>query len=337
MAQVIIFMTYAATAYLFTVQPYLIVAQNALMKAKCVRPYFFLSLIDETIPLNVLTVAFCWFLLILSSFMEQSGMAHRTWWGNVDFTLNETRSWYLGGLTLQVQRAAQEWQISYHRPVIQQESDHTWHEIPSSEQSFLSAPTATVQRHIFNKTSNQVTLKPQLADLSVVIQPVTSLFVSPNQQTTLFVSTPVWLNITTDKHSLLLDTPIIRPSDTWFGANTIKGEICYATQVLARLDLEQLPIRPFRAVTPIHIVNRQNKSIPIERVNIPVPLLSLYAAEDGRLWTPTLEVEQFTNSHSPKVTISKQFHPHATNVVLLSSARRQDDESFTHLFENFFN
>jgi hypothetical protein len=57
---------------------------------------FLASLIDETILLNVLTVAFCWFLLISPSFTEHSGMAHRTWWGNVDFTLNETRSWYLG-------------------------------------------------------------------------------------------------------------------------------------------------------------------------------------------------------------------------------------------------
>ena len=298
---------------------------------------FLASLIDETILLNVLTVAFCWFLLISPSFTEHSGMAHRTWWGNVDFTLNETRSWYLGGLTLQVQRAAQEWQISYHRPVVQQENDHTWHEIPAAEQVLLnSSATTTIQRHIFNKTSNQVTLKPQLADLSVVIQPITALFVSPNQQTTLFVSTPVWLNITTDKHSLLLDTPIIRPSDTWFGANTIQGEVCYATKVLARLDLDQLPIRPFRAVTPIHIINRQSKSIPIERINIPVPLLSLYAAEDGRLCTPTLEVEQFHHSRAPKVTISKHFHPRATNVTLLNSARRQDDENFSHLFENLF-
>lgn len=264
-------------------------------------------------------------------------MTQPKWWGEVNFDLNQTKSWYLGGLTLQIQRASQEWQISCHRPNIQQESDHTWQETSSVEQQILTASTTTtVQRHIFNKTSNTIRLIPQLADLSVVIQPITALFVSPHQQTTLFVSTPVWLNINTDNHSLLLDTPIIKPSETWFGANTIQGEVCYATQVLARLDLEQLPIRPFRAVTPIRIINRQNKSIPIERINIPVPLLSLYAAEDGRLWTPTLEVEQLNHSRTPKVSISKHLHPRATNASLLNTARHHDEESLTHLFENFF-
>lgn len=104
---------------------------------------------------------------------------------------------------------------------------------------------------------------------------------------------------------------------------------------MARLDLEQLPIRPFRAVTPIHIINHQAKSLPIERINIPVPLLSLYAAEDGRLWTPTLEVEQPNNSRTPKVTISKHFHHRTNNVTLLNKARH-DDENITYLFEHFF-
>ena len=262
-------------------------------------------------------------------------MTQQTWWGEIDFDLNESKAWYLGGLSLHIQRAAQEWQISHHRPRIQQENDHSWRQLADNESSLLAIPNTVVQRHTFNKTTARICLKPQLADLSVVIQPITALFVAPHQQTTLFVSTPVWLNVFTENDCLLLDTAIIRPSDTWFGSNTIQGELCYATKVLARLDLEQLPIRPFRAVTPIHIINHQAKSLPIERINIPVTLLSLYVAEDGRLWTPTLEVEQPNNSRTPKVTISKYFHARANNVTLLNKARHED-ENITHLFEHFF-
>jgi hypothetical protein len=262
-------------------------------------------------------------------------MTQKTWWGEVDFALNEKKSWYLGGLTVGLQRASQEWQVAHHRASTQQENDTAWHQVPYDDTSLSESPKAIVQRHTFNKTLACLSIKPQLANLSVVIQPMTALFVSPHQQTTLFVSTPVWLNVFTEDACLLLDTPIFRPSDTWFGSNTIQGELCYATKVFARLDLAQLPIRPFRAVTPIHIVNHQNKSLPIERINIPVPLLALYAAEDGRLWTPILEVEQSSYSKVPKVTITKNFHEHATNVTLLNTARRQDD-GISHLFEHFF-
>lgn len=262
-------------------------------------------------------------------------MPNTVWWGTHQFTVNEQRRWQMAGLLLQVQREAQEWQIAYHRSTHQHEDDHDWqilthtHDNPMPEKSLL-------QRYIFNQTQQQIILKPCLADRSVVIKPITPLFLSSNQQTTLFVSTPLWLNIFSDDDNLLLDIPFVRPTDTWFGATPIRGEICYATKVFARLALEQLPIRAFRAVTPIRIINHHTKTIQIERINIPVPLLPLYAAQDGRLWTPTIEVEQLANGRTPKVSISKNLHAQAGIVKLLNQARRHDDNNLINLFEHFF-
>ena len=156
-------------------------------------------------------------------------MSNNTWWGNIPFALDEVRRWQLASLTLQIQRVAQEWQISHHRQNNQPLDDETMPE------------KSVLQRHIFNQTSSHITLKPQLADRSVVIKPITPLFIAPNQQTTLFVSTPLWLNVFTSDDSLLLDTPVIKPTETWFGATPIRGELCYATKVFARLDYGRAP------------------------------------------------------------------------------------------------
>lgn len=260
-------------------------------------------------------------------------MNNTVWWGSHPFLIDEQRRWQMAGLLLQIQRNAQEWQIAYHRSPHQHENDHDWQVIQRDDCQPMPEK-ALLQRYIFNQTQKEIHLKPSLADRSVVIKPITPLFLSSNQETTLFVSTPLWLNIFSD--NLLIDIPFVRPTDTWFGATPIRGEICYATKVFARLDLEQLPIRAFRAVTPIHIVNHHAKAIQIERINIPVPLLPLYAAQDGRLWTPTIEVEQLANGRAPKVSISKHLHTQAGAVTLLNQARQQDNNNLINLFEHFF-
>ena len=262
-------------------------------------------------------------------------MSNTIWWGNHQLAIDEQRRWQMAGLLLHIQRDAQEWQIAYHRSPNQHEDDHDWQIIEHIDRSPMPEK-ALLQRYIYNQTQQQIHLKPCLADRSVVIKPITPLFLSSNQQTTLFVSTPLWLNIFSDDDNLLLDIPFVRPTDTWFGATPIRGEICYATKVFGRLALEQLPIRAFRAVTPIHIVNHHTKAIQIERINIPAPLLPLYAAQDGRLWTPTIEVEQLANGRTPKVSISKHLHPKAGNVKLLNQARQHDDDNLINLFEHFF-
>lgn len=258
------------------------------------------------------------------------------WWGNIPFALDEIRRWRLGGLTLQIQRASQEWLISHHRHPKQHEDEHDWQILDNLSEMIMPAKSVS-QRYLFNQTQHHLTLKPQLADRSVVIKPITPLFIAPNQQSTLFVSTPLWLNIFSQENSLLLDTPVIRPSDTWFGGSPIRGELCYATKVFARLELEQLPIRAFRAVTPIHITNHHTQSMPIERINIPAPLLSLYVGEDGRLWTPTLEVEQLNTGRAPKIHLSKQLYNRAGKVTLLNPARKNTPDNIINLFEHFFN
>jgi len=48
------------------------------------------------------------------------------------------------------------------------------------------------------------------------------LGVPPGEQASVYVSSPLWVRIETGKPAkLLCELPTFRPSDTWFGPNTI--------------------------------------------------------------------------------------------------------------------
>ncbi|PTQ88277.1 hypothetical protein [Agitococcus lubricus] len=259
-------------------------------------------------------------------------MSEHIWWGTYSFTTEQVRYWQLAGFELQVRRTAQEWHIESHRQSHQHEDEQSWH---LQAQANILPSQAQLQRFLFNQTESELKLSPRMADRSVVVKPISPLLIPANQATTLFVSTPVWLVLSTANQQLL-DIPVVRPTDTWFGASPIRGEICYATKVFGRIDLNQLPIRAFRAVTPVHIMNHSSQTMPIERINIPAPLLPIYSALDGRLWTPTLAVEQSNSTRTAKVRIDPRLHNHAGIVKLLNPARQENIENLSSLFEHFF-
>jgi hypothetical protein len=83
---------------------------------------------------------------------------------------------------------------------------------------------------------------------------VTPLYVPPAEIATIFVRSPLWLRIEVgDALIALQEVPMLRPSDTWFGPTTMEGELCYASQTYARLNLEKLPIGPHHAGTQVTI------------------------------------------------------------------------------------
>lgn len=260
-------------------------------------------------------------------------MTVKVWWGEYPFADGQVRHWQMAGLDLQIRRNPQEWHIESHRHPQQHEDDHQW-QVSDNNGEPLPANTI-LQRHIFNRTDETLKLLPRLADRPVVIKPMNPLFIAAGQSVTLFVSTPVWLSIIAND-APLLDIPIVRPTDTWFGASPIRGEICYATKVFGRTSLDQLPVRAFRAVTPVHIANHSTTTMPIERISIPAPLLPIYSGLDGRLWTPTLDVEQPANGRATKVKIDTRLHQYAGTVKLLGPARKHAEEDLTRLFESFF-
>lgn len=258
------------------------------------------------------------------------------WWGVQDFSSSKTRTWDMAGLLLEASRQPREWQFRLERTGAQSEDNHDWRHCDGV--TMAPSPTTALSRFVFRQTSPRLRLLPRLADRSVVVRPVSPLFVPAGQETTFYVSTPLWLAVWVDAvDEPLLDLPVVIPRDTWFGPGPVRGQLCYASRVNGVTNLDQLLPRPFRAVTPVHVRNGASTALPIERINIPVPFLPLYGAESGRLWTPDLTITRHGPHQPLQVQIEAGVSTLAGHVEALSPARRGSDEhALIRVFDTFF-
>lgn len=257
------------------------------------------------------------------------------WWGTFPFAAGQGKEWELAGLELGIARQPSEWHVWTRRTPQQSEDNHEWCQ---RDRNVLPESQAEFSRFVFRQTAENAQLLPRLANRSVVVRPVSPVFVPAGQETTFYVSTPVWVALYAEGVvTPLFDMAVVIPRDTWFGPSPVRGELCYATKVMARTDLGQLLPRPFRAVTPVHVKNQGNDSMPIERINIPAPFLPVYAAESGRLWTPALNVVRDASNRQLQIRIDNGITPEAGHVGLMTPARRGSDEhALIRVFDNFF-
>ena len=172
------------------------------------------------------------------------------WWGEQHFELQQTRAWQFGSLLFRLTRGLQEWRMEYHRPPVQYDFEQSWQELEDPHMPF-PAPTH-VERYMFRQTHPSIQLIPRLADRSVVIRPVDPIYIPDGQRGTLYISTPLWLSgYVESQKNPLFDIPVILPKDTWFGPDPRSGEMCYATSVDGRTELQLLKPRAFVQSLPL--------------------------------------------------------------------------------------
>jgi len=257
------------------------------------------------------------------------------WWGRFDFPYGNGRQWDMAGLKLGIARQPREWHCWVQRTQEQSEDNHLWQQY---EGNALAETQSDFSRFVFRQTSEHLELLPRLADRSVVVRPLSPVFLPANQETTFYVSTPVWVAGYAEGVVVpVFDMPVVIPRDSWFGPSPVRGQLSYATKVTGRTDLSQVSPRPFRAVTPIHVHNRSNDTMPIDRISIPTPFLPVYAAESGHLWTPALTVTRDAHSKQLHIHIDSGITTQAGHVQLLTAARRGVEEhALIRVFDNFF-
>ena len=207
-------------------------------------------------------------------------------------------------------RTDREWRVAWEtgRDALVKTNEHTGPtEASDAGFDWSTPPTAyTVTRYSMRSTHEHLHLQPMLADRSVVIRPEHPISIVPGESITLFISTPLWMRLqvhTPKKH--LVEMPTVRPSDTWFGTTTLEGELCYAVRTSGRLHLDDVPMRPHRAVTPLRIRNQASDTLLLERVQVPTRHLALYATNHSILWTQALTLEREANrmSSAPAATV----------------------------------
>ncbi|MCC5870085.1 MAG: hypothetical protein JJU27_16405 [Gammaproteobacteria bacterium] len=229
-----------------------------------------------------------------------------------------TLSCQLGSLTLALHHASGEWQLSSQHI---DEADAP--EVPELVLRAGALEDEGLERFLYAGSSDGLRFTPLLADRSVVIRPRQLVYLPPGEETTMYLSTPVTLRIELDDPSVTLkELPMLRLSDTWFGPSTREGELCYSGKTHARHELAEVPRRVHRAITPLTIRNAAPTVLPLEKVNLPVPLLSVYGAADGSLWTQGVSLQRGSDSDMAALKIDDAPPANAGEVSLLSGPRQ---------------
>jgi len=191
-------------------------------------------------------------------------------------------------------------------------------------------------RYSFARAPTELCLRPRLLDRSVVFKAYQPVHVPPGEKVVFYISSPVCVSLELgDPAMTLLELPSQRLSDTWFGPSTQEGELCYAAKTRARNSLEDLPLRPHRAVTPVTIHNRADDILAIDKLSIPVPLLAVYADAKGSLWTQSVKLEHTQGESLAALTIGKA----SSGLKRLAPARELGQtgklvRAFTRFFSN---
>ena len=135
-------------------------------------------------------------------------------------------------------------------------------------------------RYGMTATSPEVYLVPMLADRMVVVRPEIPFNILGGQKVTIFVRTPIWVSVETGKDKIKLsEAPVERMSDTWFGPSTVEGQLCYAAKTHGVMDISEIVKVRHRAITVINIENEGKEVMYVERLNVPVKNLAIYARQ----------------------------------------------------------
>ena len=205
------------------------------------------------------------------------------WVGDFTVPVDHTLALTVGPLSLTVHRSRQEWLIRH-----QSKGDLYDDQVTLEErQEQRNEPEdRSEQRFVVSGDSRVVQIGVRLPDRGIVSRPMTPLSIPSGEAVRLYLSYPLWVNIGVgEPPRSLLEFPSFRLSDTWFGDNTREGVLCYGTRSRCRLNLADHPHLPYRAITPLAIRNRADTTLLLEKVRLPVSVLSLYRDGDGRFWT----------------------------------------------------
>lgn len=247
------------------------------------------------------------------------------WWGEFNVPPNQQGRWQLGALTAWVQHLSQEWRVAWRIA-----EDGAEQNAQASVPQPLSplAEELSMRRFCFSHQCNNVRIAPALPDRAVVTKPDKPLYVFSGEQTTLYLSFPLSLCIEVgDPPRQLQELPSFRLSDTWFGPNTREGELCYASRTLGRLHLGDLARRSNRVVTAVVIRNKAADSLYIERLNVNLPMLSLYRDAGGMLWTNALTLARLEGQTLASLEVERRPPPEAKGAQFVSGPRHADQRN----------
>jgi hypothetical protein len=261
-------------------------------------------------------------------------MSEKPWWGAINIPKNSSLLFDSQTFTLAVEHKIQEWCIHLKRNK-QLEDDTNENAFSLSVGEFIPVDFTLMSRHIAPVETDVLDIKPSLADRTVVCRPKSPINILPGASVIIFLSTPVWLAVSVKGRQpiLLKEIATQQLSDTWFGSSTLEGELCYASQTIGWLDIDQLPSSLLQVLTSLKIENKADSDLIFERIALPVTSLSLYVTDQGQLWTQNVGLIRENDGYYAKLKLGNA----KANTRLISGPRVESGHGkLIHAFSAIF-
>ncbi len=175
-------------------------------------------------------------------------------------------------------------------------------------------------REVRVPVSTEFIVEQRLSPRPVVARPYKPVIVPAQRSVTLYVGTPLWLTLL-QEGEVLIDVPVTRMSDTWFGVDTMAGEVCFDCQTRARTSMDGVRTNPFKAITPVVVHNDMTSPITIDRINLPVPHMSLFRGPERHWTSPLILHSRERWSEETNVRIEADPPPESPEAELVASPR----------------
>ncbi|MBY0314688.1 MAG: hypothetical protein K2Q26_04170 [Bdellovibrionales bacterium] len=251
------------------------------------------------------------------------------------FKLDEGKNLHLrfGPMDLYMGHFHQEWRVSW--STTNEYTDNSFrldHDYTGPIPDVFSSE----KRYTYSRQTNSfVKMTPVLGDLAYVAKPSKPLMVLPGETVKIFMSTPLFLRLESENpYNLIEEIPILQSPKTWFGQNTITGEVCYSTRIKAVLDKKDLTYRPYRAVSQLIIDNRGSNPLHVEKLKVPSPYLALFQNDQGEFITSVI---QYIRHPSGEIRTVDVLDPQdGEELFFMSGPRLRTDHSLLDPIAHFF-
>lgn len=129
-------------------------------------------------------------------------------------------------------------------------------------------------------------------DLPIVVKPQVDLLLYPRAEMGIYVACPLWVRVFLKgrENAVLADYPSQILSQTWFGTNTVEGDVCYWVPSDATRSVPWVP--EMTSICPVDIRNTSSEELNIQRVCLRVAHLTLYWEKGkGRFWSDRTRID----------------------------------------------
>ncbi|MDB6096592.1 MAG: hypothetical protein JWM09_870 [Francisellaceae bacterium] len=262
----------------------------------------------------------------------------QAWWGSYEVLPQQLVYWHIGNRIIGIQNDIHQWKIGAWYPRhFKIEPDELVNDAENSLNLHHEIFKEAIHHKtfVFNNLSQQIALKPVLADRPLVSRLQHPIYIPAEMETTLYASFPVSIRVLNLLPPIILDEiSTTHLSDSWFGVNTLEGELCYGGNINCFANFKELPTHFDQVITRMHIKNHSHSTLVLDQITLPLPYLSVFTDKNHCLWTEQLIFKR-EGDNNLEVKIVKGPGRDLEEPLLLSAPRL--DFSTSAGLKNFFN